>query len=77
VATKKKADKPVEKVASLGLARDNTQFLYFIDRQGNVVRMSRGTAKAKTDILVPNAVVRAKGYDYFVDDDGDVAREAE
>jgi hypothetical protein len=39
--------------------------------------MERGVAKAKTEILVSTGLKREKGWDYFVDDDGDVAREPE
>jgi hypothetical protein len=77
MAAKKKATTPPEKVLKAGIARDPTKYLYYVDKQGNVVRMERGVAKAKTEILLVTGLKREKGFDYFVDDDGDVAREPE
>jgi hypothetical protein len=77
VGTKKASPSAAEKVALLGLSKDVAAYLYYVDRQGNVVRMQRGVAKAKTEVLVANAVRRERGFDYFIDDDGDVVREPE
>jgi hypothetical protein len=52
-----------EKVAQLSLTRDDSKYLYYIDKLGSVVRMQRGVAKAKTDVLVARAVVRERGFD--------------
>jgi hypothetical protein len=77
MATKKKPTAPPEKVMKSGLARDTSKYLYYVDKQCNVVRMERGVPKAKTEILLVTGLKREKGFDYFVDDDGDVAREPE
>lgn len=77
MAAKKKASGPPEKVFTAGIVRDETKFLYYVDKQCNVVRMARGVAKAKTEIIVKTGLKREKGFDYFVDADGDVAREPE
>ncbi|MCC7109086.1 MAG: hypothetical protein IT382_07355 [Deltaproteobacteria bacterium] len=73
----KKPKQPAEKVFSAGIAQDKTKYLYYVDRQCNVVRMERGVAKAKTEVLTVTGLKREKGWDYFLDDDGDVAREPE
>lgn len=73
----KKPKPPAEKVFAAGIQQDKTRFLYYVDRQCNVVRMERGTAKAKTEVITVTGLKRDKGWDYFVDDDGDVAREPE
>jgi hypothetical protein len=39
--------------------------------------MARGVAKAKTEVIVVTGLKREKGWDYFIDDDGDVSREPE
>jgi hypothetical protein len=75
MASKKHSKEPPEKIALLALIRDDQKYLYYVDRVGSVVRMQRGVAKAKTDVVVAKAVVRERGFDYFVDGDGDVARE--
>jgi hypothetical protein len=77
VASKKKAVAPPQKVALLGINKDVVGYLYYVDRQGNVVRMQRGIAKAKTEIIAAAAVVRERGFDYYLDDDGDVVCEPE
>lgn len=73
----KKPKQPAEKVFAAGIAQDKTRYLYYVDRQCNVVRMERGVAKAKTEVLTVTGLKREKGWDYFIDDDGDVAREPE
>ena len=76
MATKKKAG-PAEKVFAAHIVKDEAKFLYYVDKQCNVVRMARGVAKAKTEIIVTTGIKREKGFGYFIDDDGDVAREPE
>jgi hypothetical protein len=68
---------PPEKLFKAGIQRDDTKYLYYVDKQCNVVRMERGVAKAKTEILAVTGLKREKGWDYFVDPDGDVSREPE
>jgi hypothetical protein len=77
MATKKKPASPPEKVFAAGVAKDPGKYLYYIDKQCNVVRMERGVARAKTEVLVVTGLKREKGFDYYLDDDGDVAREPE
>ncbi len=77
MASKKKPAGPPEKVFVAGIQKDANAYLYYVDKQCNVVRMARGVAKAKTEIGVVTGLKREKGYDYFVDDDGDVSREPE
>lgn len=73
----KKQKGPPEKVHKAGIARDDAKYLYYIDKQCNVVRMERGVVRAKTVVLLVTGLKRDKGYDYYVDADGDVAREPE
>ncbi len=68
---------PPEKVFKAGIARDDGRYLYYVDKQCNVVRMARGVAKAKTEIIVVTGLKRDKGWDYYVDGEGDVSREPE
>lgn len=68
---------PPEKIFQARLVRDDAKYLYYIDKQCNVVRMERGVPKAKTEVVVVTGLKREKGWDYFVDADGDVAREPE
>lgn len=77
MATKKKPAGEPEKVHKAGLQKDDAAWLYYVDKQCNVVRMARGVAKAKTEVVVVTGLKREKGWDYFVDNDGDVAREPE
>jgi hypothetical protein len=76
MATKKKSG-PAEKVVAVGIAKDATKYLYYVDKACNVVRMERGVARAKTEVIFVSGIKREKGFDYFVDDDGDLAREPE
>lgn len=62
-----------EKVKRLGLERDYTKFLYFIDGNGNVCNKPK-SGEGESNVLVPNAVERDNKYLYFIDKDGDVAR---
>ena len=77
MAAKKKPLSPAapEKVAKAGLPRDPERFVYYVERNGDVVRMQRGVARAPTEVVLRTGVRREKGYMYYVDDDGDVARE--
>ncbi len=76
MATKKaKGDAAVEKVVKAGLARDDTKYLYFVDKSGDVVRMERGVARAKSEVVFKTGIKREKGWGYFLDADGDIARE--
>lgn len=77
MATKKKPTTPPEKVYAAGVARDVDRYLYYVDKKCNVVRMERGVARAKTEVIVVTGLTREKGWGYFLDDDGDVAREPE
>jgi len=77
MATKKKPAGAPEKVHKAGIQKDDKAWLYYVDKQCNVVRMARGVAKAKTEVIVVTGLKREKGWDYFIDDDGDVAREPE
>jgi hypothetical protein len=77
MATKKKPAGAAEKVHKAGILKDDKAWLYYVDKQCNVVRMARGVAKAKTEVIVVTGLKREKGWDYFIDDDGDVAREPE
>ena len=74
MATKKQAG-PAEKVLIAGIVKDATKYLYYVDKACNVVRMDRGVAKAKTEVILVSGLKREKGWDYFLDDDGDLARE--
>ena len=62
-----------EKVKQLGLERDYTKYLYFIDGSGNVCRKSK-SGEGESNVMVPNAVERDNRFLYFIDKDGDVAR---
>ena len=62
-----------EKVKKLGLERDYTKYLYFIDGSGNVCRKSK-SGEGESNVMVPNAVERDNRFLYFIDKDGDVAR---
>ena len=77
MAAKKKPSGPPEKVHKAGIVRDETAYLYYVDKHCNVVRMARGVAKAKTEVIVTTGLKREKGFGYFIDADGDVAREPE
>jgi hypothetical protein len=68
---------PPEKVFQAGIARDDAKYLYYVDKQCNVVRMERGVARARTEIVVVTGLKRERGWDYFVDPEGDVSREPE
>ena len=62
-----------EKIKKLGLERDYTKYLYFIDGNGNVCRKPK-SGEGDSNVLVPDAVERDNRYLYFIDKDGDVAR---
>ena len=71
----KKPKLPPEKVLRCGIERDDDKYLYYVDRRCNVVRMVRGVPKAATEVIVETGLKREKGFMYYVDDDGDVAKE--
>ena len=78
MATKsKKKDAVVEKVFAAKLPRDDAKYLYYVDKSGDVVRMERGVPKAKSEVVLKTGLKREKGWGYFLDADGDVAREPE
>jgi hypothetical protein len=62
-----------EKIKTLGLKRDYTQYLYYLDGEGSVCQKPK-SGKGEAQILVPHAVERDKNYLYFIDKEGDVAR---
>jgi hypothetical protein len=62
-----------EKVQKLGLKRDYKQYLYFINKQGNVARKKKGGEGAE-EVVAETKLQREKGYLYFIDKDGDLAR---
>jgi len=62
-----------EKVKKLGLARDYTKYLYFLDKDGNVCQKAK-SGEGKTEIVVDHAVDRDNQYLYFIDKEGDVSR---
>ena len=64
-----------EKVQKLGLERDYKQYLYFINKDGNVARKKKGSDGAE-EVVAETRLQREKGYLYFIDKDGDLARAA-
>jgi hypothetical protein len=62
-----------DKVQKLGLERDYKQYLYFINKDGNVARKKKGGDGAE-EVVAETKLVREKGYLYFIDKDGDLAR---
>ncbi len=64
-----------EKVNKLGLERDYKQYLYFIDKEGNVARKQK-TGEKLEEVVAKHAVTREKGFLYFIDKEGDVSRTA-
>jgi hypothetical protein len=62
-----------DKVQKLGLERDYKQYLYFINKQGNVARKKKGGDGAE-EVVAETRLQREKGYLYFIDKDGDLAR---
>jgi hypothetical protein len=62
-----------DKVQKLGLERDYKQYLYFINKQGNVARKKKGGG-GDEEVVAETRLVREKGYLYFIDKDGDLAR---
>ena len=77
MATKKEPAGAPEKVHKAGIQKDDKAWLCYVYKQCIVVHMARGVAKAKTEVVVVTGLKREKGWDYFVDDDGDVSREPE
>ncbi len=62
-----------EKVKQLGLKRDYTKYLYFLDKDGNVCQKPK-SGEGKTEVLVEHAVDRDNQFLYFIDKEGDVSR---
>jgi hypothetical protein len=62
-----------EKVKKLGLKRDYTKFLYFLDKDGNVCQKPKSGA-GNTEVVVEKAIDRNNQYLYFIDKEGDVSR---
>ena len=65
-----------EKVAKAGVKREKN-FLYFIDKQGDVARakMARGGKKGGgREKVAKTAVKKESGYLYYLDKQGDVSR---
>ena len=62
-----------EKVNKLGLKRDYTKYLYFLDKDGNVCRKAK-SGDGKTEVVAEKAVDRDNQFLYFIDKDGDVSR---
>jgi hypothetical protein len=62
-----------DKVQKLGLERDYKQYLYFINKDGNVARKKKGGDGAE-EVVAETKLVREKGYLYFIDKDGDLSR---
>ena len=62
-----------EKVKKLGLHRDYTKYLYFLDKDGNVCQKPK-SGEGKTEVVVKQAVNRDNQYLYFIDKEGDVSR---
>lgn len=60
-----------EKVARVGVERADG-CLYFIDKQGDVACVKRGSKSRRKVAKV--GVKKVRGYLYFVDTDGDVSR---
>ena len=64
-----------EKVFKAGIVREDEKYLYYVEKNGDVVRMQRGVARAPTEVIVRTGLKRERGWMYYVDTDGDVARE--
>jgi hypothetical protein len=62
-----------EKVKQLGLKRDYTKYLYFLDKDGNVCQKPK-SGEGKSEVLVEHAVDRDNQFLYFIDKEGDVSR---
>lgn len=65
-----------QKIAKAGVKRQKN-FLYYIDKQGDVSRakMARGGKKGgKPEKVAKVGVKKEKGYLYFLDKQGDVSR---
>jgi len=62
-----------DKVQKLGLERDYKQYLYFINKEGNVARKKKG-GDGGEEVVAETKLVREKGYLYFIDKEGDLAR---
>ena len=79
MAARKKADAAPasgpEKGFAAGSPREDAKYLYFVEKNGDVVRMERGVPRARTEVLLRTGIKRERGYMYYLDEAGDVARE--
>lgn len=67
---------PPEKVLRCGIEKDDDRFVYYVERNGDLVRMERGKVRARTEVVIAKAIERReKGYMYYLDDDGDLIKE--
>ncbi|MEW5854196.1 MAG: hypothetical protein AB2A00_35810 [Myxococcota bacterium] len=64
-----------EKVLKAGIAKDDARYIYYVEKNGDVVRMQRGVARAPTEVILKTGIRREKGWMYYLDADGDLARE--
>jgi hypothetical protein len=64
-----------ELVLKAGIKRDDDKYLYYVDRQCNILRMPRGVQRAKAETLVVTKLKRERGFMYYLDDQGDLVRE--
>ena len=66
-----------QKIAKLGIERDDSNFLYYINKDGDVWQVARkqaGMKKGKPSRVAQTDVVKEAGYLYFLDKNGDVSR---
>ncbi|MCP4501062.1 MAG: ATP-dependent acyl-CoA ligase [Deltaproteobacteria bacterium] len=57
------------------IVRDDENWLHYVDRRCNIMRMQRGVPRAKTELLLETDHQRQKGFMYYLDENGDLARE--
>ena len=62
-----------EKVKKLGLKRDYSKYLYFLDKDGNVCQKQK-SGDGQTETIVEHAIDRDNQFLYFIDKEGDVSR---
>ena len=62
-----------EKVKKLGLKRDYSKYLYFLDKDGNVCQKPK-SGDGQTETIVEHAIDRDNQFLYFIDKEGDVSR---
>ena len=76
-STSRKSKAPPERILACGIEKDDDKYLYFVDKRGNITRMARGVAKATTEVILKTGIRRERGYMYYLDDAGDLVREAD